>query len=125
MLQQKAPEDIVIATGKPTEVREFVRLAFLNLGIQVEFKGQGLQEKAFVVDCQGEFKIPIGREVVAVDPRYYRPTEVDLLLGNPSKARSVLGWEPKYDLNELVKEMIAVDLDEAKRQNYLLKAEVY
>ncbi len=122
ILQQDQPEDFVIATGITTSVRDFVKLAFSNLGIQVEFKGVGLDEVGVVVACKKEeFQIQIGTEIVAVDPRYFRPTEVELLIGDPSKAKNQLGWKPKYDLQMMVSEMVQSDLDLFKR-NQLLKS---
>jgi GDPmannose 4,6-dehydratase len=120
MLQQDEPEDFVIATGITTEVREFVRLSFAHLGIDIEFIGQREHEKGIVAACRNaQHQLPIGKEVVAVDTGYYRPTEVDLLLGNPSKAREKLGWIPKYDLHALVADMVASDLAEAQREAHL------
>ena len=111
ILQQDVPEDYVIATGVTTSVREFVSLAFQEAGIKVAFTGNGIHEKGVVVDCQNEdFSIPTGQVVVAIDPSYFRPTEVDLLIGDSSKARQKLGWEPRYNLEMLVKEMIDADL---------------
>jgi GDPmannose 4,6-dehydratase len=112
MLQQDQPEDFVIATGVTTEVREFVRMAFREAGIEVEFKGSAEQEVGVVVSCDPSVhQIPAGTVVVAVDPRYYRPTEVELLIGDPTKAKTKLGWEPKYDLPTLVKEMVKSDIE--------------
>ncbi|WP_080834420.1 GDP-mannose 4,6-dehydratase [Cohnella massiliensis] len=120
MLQQPEAEDYVIASGVTTEVREFVRLAFDELGIELEFRGEGEGEKGIVKACRlPEFQLPVGREIVAVDPRYFRPSEVDLLLGDPSKAQSKLGWAPNYDLRKLVKEMVAGDLNEARKAEHL------
>ena len=117
MLQQDLPEDYVIATGITTAVREFVRMAFGEVGIELEFSGEGLDERAIVMACHNpEFQLPIGRQVVAVDPRYFRPTEVDLLIGDPTKARAQLGWIPQYDLQQLVSEMVQSDLDVFKVQ---------
>lgn len=121
MLQQSTPEDFVIATGVTTSVRDFVRMAFSEAGIEVEFKGEGIEEKGYVKKCTGEFKLPDGKEIVAVDPKYFRPTEVDLLLGDPTKAKSKLGWKPKHDLNSLVKDMMKSDLNLFKRDKYLLE----
>jgi GDPmannose 4,6-dehydratase len=112
ILQQDKAEDFVIATGVTTEVREFVRMAFREAGIEVEFKGSGEQEVGLVVSCDPSVhQIPAGTVVVAVDPRYYRPTEVELLIGDPTKAKTKLGWEPKYDLPALVKEMVKADIE--------------
>ena len=112
ILQQDQPEDYVIATGITTSVREFVRMAFLEAGITITFTGEGIHEKGIVVDCQQEeFDIPTGQIVVAVDPSYFRPTEVDILIGDPSKAKQQLGWEPSYTLEMLVKEMVEADIE--------------
>lgn len=120
MLQQPEPDDFVIATGKTTSVREFVRLAFAELGIGLEFVGEGITEIARVAECtKPEFQLAPGTEVVAVDPRYFRPAEVDLLIGDASKAREQLGWQPTYSLAELVKEMVAADLALFRRDQYL------
>lgn len=121
MLQQDKPEDFVIATGVTTTVRDFVKLAFEEAGIEVEFKGEGENEKGFVKTCKGEYKLPVGKEIVAVDPKYFRPTEVDLLLGNPTKANTKLGWKPKHDLQSLVKDMMKADLALFKRDKYLME----
>ncbi|MEM8893605.1 MAG: GDP-mannose 4,6-dehydratase, partial [Bacteroidota bacterium] len=99
MLQQDKAEDFVIATGITTRVRDFVRLSFAEVGIELEFAGEGVNETAKVVACKGDYNIPVGQTVVKVDERYFRPTEVDLLIGDPTKAKEKLGWEPKYDLN--------------------------
>lgn len=120
ILQQDVAEDFVIATGITTEIREFVRMAFREVGIEIGFSGNGENEVARVVNCNGEFQLPAGTLVVKVDPRYYRPTEVELLIGDATKARTKLGWEPKYSLEELVKEMVAADLD-CFRKELLLK----
>ena len=112
ILQQEKPEDFVIATGITTPVREFVRMAFAEVGIEVEFQGKEEKEKAVVVACTNPgFQIAIGKEVVGVDERYYRPTEVELLIGDPTKSKTQLGWEPKYTLPMLVQEMVAKDVE--------------
>ncbi|MBP1650321.1 MAG: GDP-mannose 4,6-dehydratase [Bacteroidetes bacterium] len=112
ILQQDKPEDYVIATGITTPVREFIRMAFAEAGIELEFKGTGVDEKAFVKSKAADVAgVEIGQEVVAIDPRYFRPTEVDLLIGDPTKSQQQLGWKPKYDLAALVKEMVAADLE--------------
>ena len=112
MLQQPSPEDFVISTGVATSVRDFVRMAFQEIGVELEFKGEGRNEIGIVAaSTDPEFQLEPGREVVAIDPRYFRPAEVDLLIGDSSKARQKLGWEPKYNLNQLVSEMVAADLD--------------
>ncbi|MHA8090212.1 GDP-mannose 4,6-dehydratase [Aquirufa antheringensis] len=110
ILQQEKPEDFVLATGVTTTIREFVRMSFAEVGIELKFRGEGENEVGYVFNCNGKYNLETGREVVKVDPKYYRPTEVDLLLGDPSKAMNKLGWKPKYDLKELVKEMITSDL---------------
>ena len=120
MLQQEKPEDFVIATGVTTPVREFVRLAFAEVGIDIEFNGDGVDEKGTVKSFSNPaYQLAVGTEVVAVDPRYFRPTEVELLIGDPTKANTKLGWKPKYDLNGLVKEMVAADLDIFKKEKLL------
>lgn len=119
ILQAPKPEDWVIATGVTTKVREFVRLAFAELGIEVEFKGDGVNEKGYVKACHKDFKLEIGKEIVAVDPRYFRPTEVELLIGDASKAREKLGWIPEYDLHMLVKDMVKSDLKLMQKDKYL------
>jgi GDPmannose 4,6-dehydratase len=126
ILQQDKPEDFVIATGITTPVREFVRMAFAEVGIEVEFQGSEEKEVAKVVSCSNpEFQVEIGKEVVAVDPRYYRPTEVDLLIGDPTKAQTKLGWKPKYDLAGLVKEMVASDVDSFRKEKLLKESGYY
>lgn len=125
ILQQEKPEDFVIATGITTHVRDFVRMAFAEVGITVEFKGEGVDEKGYVVSCsKPEYQVEAGKEVVCVDPKYFRPTEVDLLIGDPSKCNAKLGWKPKYDLPALVSEMVAADVDLFQREK-LLKASGY
>ncbi|MDB5151191.1 MAG: gmd [Mucilaginibacter sp.] len=120
ILQQEIAEDYVIATGVTTRVREFVRLAFKELGIEVEFKGEGVNEKGYVLSCNNpDFEVEIGKEIVAVDEKYFRPTEVELLIGDPTKSKTKLGWEPKYDLQGLVKEMVAADVDLFRREKLL------
>jgi GDPmannose 4,6-dehydratase len=120
MLQHDTPEDFVIATGVTTSVREFLRMAFREAGIEVEFQGAGADERALVVSCNKECKhLEPGKEVMQVDKRYFRPAEVDLLIGDATKARTLLGWEPKYDLESLVKEMVQADLELFKRDQYL------
>ncbi|MBI1770251.1 MAG: GDP-mannose 4,6-dehydratase [Bacteroidetes bacterium] len=120
MLQQNVPEDFVIATGITTTVREFVIKTFNQLGITIEFSGKGLTEKAVVIKSEhAEFLVKRGQEVVKIDPKYFRPTEVELLIGDPTKAKTKLGWEPKYNLDALVKEMVSSDLELFKRDHYL------
>ena len=115
MLQQEKAEDYVLATGKTTTVREFVRMAFAEVGIELCFEGTAEQEMAKVVSCFNPlYQLEIGKTVVKVDPAYYRPTEVDLLIGDPTKAMTKLGWKPKYDLPALVKEMVYEDIESSK-----------
>lgn len=120
ILQADEPEDWVIATGKTTSVRDFVRMAFSEVGIELEFKGEGVDEKAFVKSCSNQdFQLEIGKEVLNVDPKYFRPTEVDLLIGDASKAKHKLGWEPEYTLNDLVKDMMQSDVKLMQKEQYL------
>ncbi len=120
ILQADEPEDWVIATGITTPVRDFVRMSFAYAGIELEFKGEGVDEKAYVVSCSNpDYQIEIGKEVVGVDPRYFRPTEVDLLIGDPSKAEKKLGWEREYKLEELVNDMMESDLKLMTKDQYL------
>jgi GDPmannose 4,6-dehydratase len=120
MLQQDQPEDFVIATGITTEVRDFVRMAFAEVGVELEFKGEQEKETGIVKSCTNPaYQLIVGAEVVKVDPAYYRPTEVELLIGNPAKAKQKLGWKPKYDLNGLVKEMVAADLEIFQKEKLL------
>lgn len=120
ILQQDEPTDYVIATGVTTHVRDFVKMAFAEVGITVEFKGEGVDEKGYVVSCSNpDFQVAEGTEVVAVDPKYFRPTEVDLLIGDPTKSKTKLGWEPKYDLKGLVSEMVAADVELFQREKLL------
>jgi GDPmannose 4,6-dehydratase len=120
ILQQETPEDFVIATGITTEIRDFVRMAFGEVGIEIEFEGEKENEVGKIAACNGEYQVPVGTTVIKVDPRYYRPTEVELLIGDPTKANEKLGWKPKYTLEDLVKEMVASDL-ECFRKEVLLK----
>ncbi|MBK9508712.1 MAG: GDP-mannose 4,6-dehydratase [Cytophagaceae bacterium] len=111
ILQQEKPEDYVIATGITTTVRDFILMAFNEVGIEIEFKGTAENEAAFVVACKNpDYQIPVGQKVLAIDPVYYRPTEVELLIGDPTKAQTKLNWKPKYDLKALVEEMMDSDL---------------
>ncbi|PWG78896.1 GDP-mannose 4,6-dehydratase [Pararcticibacter amylolyticus] len=120
ILQQDTPEDFVIATGITTTVRDFVKMAFSEAGIEVEFKGEGVDEKGYVVSCSHrDYQLVAGTEVVSVDPRYFRPTEVELLIGDPSKSMSKLGWKPKYDLPMLIKDMMTSDLELFRREKTL------
>jgi GDPmannose 4,6-dehydratase len=120
ILQADEAEDWVIATGKTTPVRDFVRMSFAEVGIELEFKGEGVDERGYVKACSNpDFQLEIGKEVLAVDPKYFRPTEVDLLIGDPTKAKTKLGWECKYDLAALVKDMMQSDLKLMQKDQYL------
>ncbi len=126
ILQAEEAEDWVIATGKTTSVREFVRLAFKEVGIELEFKGKGVNETARVVKCNNpEFQIELGKEVLSIDPGYFRPTEVDLLIGDPTKAKEKLGWVPEHDLASLVKDMMQSDVKLMQKDQYLKKGGYY
>jgi len=120
ILQAEIPEDWVIATGKTTTVRDFVRMSFAEVGIELEFTGEGVNEKGTVKSCANkEYQLPIGKEVVSIDPKYFRPTEVDLLIGNPTKANTELGWIPEFDLKDLVKDMMESDLHLMQKDHFL------
>lgn len=120
ILQAEKPEDWVIATGKTTAVRDFVKMAFDHVGIELEFKGDGVDEKAFVKACHNpKHSLPVGKQVLSVDPKYFRPTEVDLLIGDPSKAKEKLGWTPEIELKELVEDMMQSDLKLMQKDQYL------
>jgi GDPmannose 4,6-dehydratase len=122
ILQQDEPEDFVIATGVTTTVRDFVKMAFEEVGVELEFNGEGVDEKATVVRCNNpEFTLEEGQVVVEVDPAYFRPTEVELLIGDPTKSQQKLGWMPKHDLSALVKDMMQADIALFRRDAYLLK----
>ncbi|MEY3412164.1 MAG: hypothetical protein RIQ70_852 [Bacteroidota bacterium] len=123
ILQQDMAEDYVIATGITTTVRDFVKMAFAEVGITLEFRGSEDKEEGFVINCSNpNFQLPVGKKVLAVDSKYYRPTEVELLIGDPTKSQTKLGWKPKYDLPALVKEMVAADLDYFQNQPVFNKA---
>lgn len=120
ILQADEAEDWVIATGKTTSVRDFIKMAFNEVGIELEFKGKGIDEKAYVKKCNDErFQVEIGKEILAVDPKYFRPTEVELLIGDASKAKNKLGWVPEYDLNDLIKDMMKHDVHLMQKDQYL------
>jgi GDPmannose 4,6-dehydratase len=122
MLQQDEPEDYVIATGQVTKVREFITKAFEELGVGIEFQGEGIREKGIIVkSSNNEFKLPVGKVVIKIDEKYFRPSEVDILIGDSTKARQKLGWVPKYDLDGLIKDMVHADFELFKRDQYLLK----
>lgn len=123
ILQYDKAEDWVIATGVTTSVRDFVRMSFNEIGVALVFSGEGEDEVAVIVSSDNpEYSCKIGQEVVAVDPKYYRPTEVDLLIGDSSKARNTLDWEPKYDLQMMCSEMVQADLVLFKKDELLRKA---
>jgi len=128
ILQQPKAEDYVIATGITTTVRDFVKMAFAEVGIEIAFSGEAAAEKGTVKSCSNPaYQLPVGKVVVCVDKHYYRPTEVDLLIGeevdlligDPTKAKTKLGWKPKYDLQALVKEMVAADVALMRMQKML------
>ena len=121
MLQQEVPEDFVLATGVTTSIRDFLIMAFAEVGVEIDFQGEGVDEIGMVksiLNTETSFKV--GQEVIHIDPNYFRPTEVDLLIGDPTKAKEKMGWEPEYNLPSLVKEMIASDLKLFQRDKYLL-----
>ena len=120
ILQQDTPEDFVISTGVTTEVREFIRMAFREVGVAVEFKGSGVDETGTIISSSNpEYAFKTGQVVVRIDPAYFRPTEVELLIGDNTKARTKLGWEPKYTVDALVKEMVQADLENFKKEKHL------
>jgi len=116
ILQQETPEDFVIATGVTTSIRDFIRLAFDNVGVELEFEGENADEVAKIKACNGDYKLPIGQVVVKVDSRYFRPTEVELLIGDGTKAQQKLNWKPKYTIAELAKEMVDADVAFFKKE---------
>jgi GDPmannose 4,6-dehydratase len=111
MLQQDEPDDYVLATNVTTPVRDFIRMAFGHVGIELKFEGSGEQEKGFIEKCNNPlYQLPVGKQVVGIHPRYFRPAEVDLLIGDASKANTKLGWQPKYDLQMMVTEMMEEEI---------------
>ncbi len=122
ILQQDKPEDFVLATGITTPIREFVKMAFAEVDIELAFEGADENEIAKVIACKGKYQVPIGQVVVKVDPRYYRPTEVDLLIGDATKAKDKLGWTPKYTLAEMVQEMVTSDICLFEKDQFLKKS---
>jgi GDPmannose 4,6-dehydratase len=123
MLQQDQPDDFVIATGKTTSVRDFVKLSFKQLGIELKFEGTGIEEKGYISAVHNtDLEVEVGQQVIGIDKRYFRPTEVDLLIGDPTKANDQLGWYPKYDLEALVAEMVESDLEFFRKDQLLQKA---
>ena len=122
ILQTKAPEDWVIATGKTTSVRDFIKMSFNYIGIVIEFKGKGKKEKGYIFSCsKKDYQLPIGKEVISIDSNYFRPTEVDLLVGDSSKALKKLGWKPENNLEDIVKDMMKFDLKLMQKDKYLNK----
>ena len=122
ILQADTPEDWVIATGKTTTVRDFVKMSFAYIGVELEFEGKGIDEVAIVADCSSsKYKLKKGQQLLAIDSRYYRPTEVDVLVGNATKAKEKLGWVPEITLDELVKDMMDSDLKQIHKLKYLEK----
>ena len=122
ILQQETPEDFVIATGVTTTVRDFIKMSFAEVGIELAFEGEGVKETAKIVACTNkDYQLKIGQEVLKIDPRYYRPTEVELLIGDPTRAKQKLGWETEYDLKGLVNDMMRADIELFKRDKFLLK----
>jgi GDPmannose 4,6-dehydratase len=120
ILQADKAEDWVIATGVTTTIRNFVKMAFSHIGIELEFKGSGVNEKALVKNCKNKkYQLEIGKEILSIDPKYFRPTEVDLLVGDPTKAKTKLGWELEYDLPALIKDMMQSDLKLMAKDQYL------
>jgi GDPmannose 4,6-dehydratase len=122
ILQQEKPEDYVLATGVTTEIREFIRMAFAEAGIEIDFKGEGVDEKGYIKAVKPGLNLEIGKEVLAIDPKYFRPTEVDLLIGNPKKAMDKMGWKPKYTVQTLCAEMVAADIELFKKEQILKNA---
>jgi GDPmannose 4,6-dehydratase len=119
MLQQEQPEDFVIATGITTQIRDFVKMAFAEIGVELAFNGTGENEVGVVIASKEKYPVKIGQIVVKVDPKYYRPTEVDLLIGDPRKSAEKLGWTPKHTLADLVNEMVASDLQIFEKELFL------
>ncbi|CAD0006617.1 GDP-mannose 4,6-dehydratase [Flavobacterium salmonis] len=123
ILQTDEPEDWVIATGTTTTVRDFVKMSFAYVGVEIEFKGNGVEEKAYIAACNNpDFQIEIGKEILAVNPRYFRPTEVELLIGDATKANTKLGWMPEYDLQDLVNDMMQSDIKIMQKDHHLEEA---
>ncbi|MCG8411225.1 MAG: GDP-mannose 4,6-dehydratase [Bacteroidales bacterium] len=119
MLQHSRPDDFVIATGITTSIRDFIKMSFYEAGVEIEFLGEGINEIAKVKSFNKGLDLKIGQEVVAIDSKYFRPTEVDMLIGDPSKAMKELNWQPKYDLKSLIKEMVHNDIQLTKKEKYL------
>ena len=120
ILQHDVPSDFVLATGVTTSIRDFVRMSFAELGIEIDFQGEGVDEVGVIASCENDaFKLDAGTEVLAVDPRYFRPTEVEMLIGDATRARTELGWKPRADLSELVRDMMKSDLALMQKEKYL------
>ncbi len=128
ILQQDKPEDYVIATGITTEIREFVKKSFNFMGIGIEFKGENENEVGYISSLNDDLinqyelnkdSLQIGKEIIAVDKRYYRPTEVELLIGDPTKSKTKLNWQPKYNLDSLIEDMMISDIKLMKKDEYL------
>ena len=120
ILQADMPEDWVIATGRTTTIRDFVKMAFKHIGVTLEFNGEGIDETVVVATCSNStYQLEIGQEILSIDPKYFRPTEVDLLIGDSTKAKEKLGWEPKITLEALVKDMMDSDLKLMQKDRYL------
>jgi GDPmannose 4,6-dehydratase len=122
ILQQDVAEDYVIATGITTSVRDFIKMSFAEVGAEIEFKGEGINETGVIASCTNDYHFKPGQQVVKIDPRYFRPTEVELLIGDPTKANQKLGWKPKYDLKALVAEMVAADVQSFKQEKLLIES---
>ncbi len=117
MLQQEQPEDYVLATGITTSVKDFIKMALDYVGIEIEFSGKGLEEKGIITACNNaDYQLPVGKEIIKINPRYFRAAEVDYLIGDATKAKQKLGWQPKYDLKTLVEEMMQYDIDSLKKE---------
>lgn len=121
ILQHDKPDDFVLATGETTSVRDFVKMSFREIGVELEFKGEGVDELGVIASSSNKF-LKVGQTVVSVDPKYFRPTEVELLIGDPTKAKEQLGWQPKYDLQGLCSEMVQADIELFKKDELLKKA---
>jgi len=120
ILQHNMPEDWVIATGRTTSIRDFVKMAFAHVGVSLSFKGEGINEVAIIESCSNEnYNLKIGKELLSIDPKYFRPKEGDLLIGDPTKAKEKLGWIPEISLEQLVKDMMQSDIKLFERDKYL------
>ena len=123
MLQQEKPEDFVLATGVTTPIRDFMRMAFSHVDVELEFRGEGVNEVGIVKSTSNErYSFSVGQVVIKIDPKYFRPTEVELLIGDPTKANTKLGWKPEYDLASLVFEMMESDLKLFEKDKFLMEA---